>query len=100
MSAYGEENELEFLRHLLVEVYPTGAVSVVCDTWDFWRVISKYLPKLKNVITDRAGSLVIRPDSGDPIDILCGTVKVKFGKGKTVEEKGLIESCGIYSAGM
>ena len=34
--------------------------------------------------------MVIRPDSGDPADIICGTVR-EFGKGNTPAEKGSIE---------
>lgn len=90
MSAYGVENELGLLKHLLTEVYPSGFFSVVSDTWDFWKLVTEYLPALKDIIVSRDGRLVIRPDSGDPADILCGTV-VEFGEGTTPEEKGLIE---------
>lgn len=57
----------------LLEKYPTGILSIVSDTFDLWKVITKYLPQLKEEILSRDGKLVIRPDSGDPIDILCGT---------------------------
>ena len=90
MCAYGEDSEQELFRHLLTDVYPKGFVSVVSDSWDFWRVVGEYLPALKSVILERDGRLVIRPDSGVPEDILCGTVQ-EFGKGQTPEEKGLIE---------
>ena len=90
MCAYGEDSEQELFRHLLTDVYPKGFVSVVSDSWDFWRVVGEYLPALKSVILERDGRLVIRPDSGVPEDILCGTVP-GFGKGQTPEEKGLIE---------
>lgn len=66
------EAELETYRRLLTEVYPKGIVSVVSDTWDFWRVVLEVLPKLKDVILARDGKLVIRPDSGDPVEILVG----------------------------
>lgn len=42
------------------------------DTWDFWNVIENFLPKLKKDIMARDGRVVIRPDSGDPVDIICG----------------------------
>ena len=57
----------------LLEKYPTGILSVVSDTFDLWKVCTKYLPQLKEEILSRDGKLVIRPDSGDPVDILCGT---------------------------
>ena len=56
----------------LLEKYPTGILSVVSDTFDLWKVCTKYLPQLKEQILSRDGKLVIRPDSGDPVDILCG----------------------------
>ncbi len=56
----------------LLEKYPTGILSIVSDTFDLWKVITKYLPQIKEEILDRDGKLVIRPDSGDPVDILCG----------------------------
>lgn len=88
MCSYGQENEKDLLTHLLTEVYPTGLFSAVCDTWDFWKLVSEYLPELKETIISRDGKLVIRPDSGNPVDIICGTV---LTGGKTPEEKGLVE---------
>lgn len=51
---------------------PTGIISLVSDTFDLFKVVTEYLPKLKDIIMARDGKLVIRPDSGDPVDILCG----------------------------
>lgn len=68
---YGDAEYAVFER-LLTEVYPTGIVSVVSDTWNLWKVISEYLPKMKELILARDGKLVIRPDSGDPVQILTG----------------------------
>lgn len=69
--AGGREGELETFRRLL-RTYPTGILSVVSDTWDLWNVLTYILPTLKDEILAREGTLVIRPDSGDPVDILCG----------------------------
>lgn len=56
----------------LLDLYPTGIVSVVSDTFDLWKVLTEYLPTLRAKIMSRDGKLVIRPDSGDPVNILCG----------------------------
>lgn len=72
MCAGGKEDEIETFRRLLKQ-FPTGILSVVSDTWDFWKVLTEYLPLLKDEIMARDGKLVIRPDSGDPADIICGT---------------------------
>lgn len=66
-----KRNEQETFERLL-DLYPTGILSVVSDTWDLWKVITEFLPALKEKILARDGKLVIRPDSGDPVDIICG----------------------------
>ncbi|GLR16031.1 nicotinate phosphoribosyltransferase [Portibacter lacus] len=64
--------EEETFRRLITEVYPGGIVSIVSDTWDLWKVLTEYLPKLKEEVLARDGRVVVRPDSGDPVDIICG----------------------------
>lgn len=66
------EGEIEFFRYLMREQSPKGILSVVSDTWDFWTLVTDYLPQLKQEIMAREGTLVIRPDSGDPVKILTG----------------------------
>jgi len=70
MCAYGQSEELNLIKHLITDVYPSGIVSIVCDSWDFWKVINEYLPILKDIIVAREGKVVIRPDSGDPVEIV------------------------------
>ena len=72
MCAGGKEDEIETFRRLINKVYPKGIISIVSDTWDFWQVVEDFLPKLKADIMARDGRVVIRPDSGDPVDIICG----------------------------
>ncbi|MCG7571687.1 nicotinate phosphoribosyltransferase [Pseudoalteromonas sp. CNC9-20] len=66
------EGEIEFFKYLMKEQSPKGILSVVSDTWDFWTLVTDYLPQLKDDIMMRDGTLVIRPDSGDPVKILTG----------------------------
>lgn len=75
MSAGGDDSELETFRYLMKQ-FPTGILSIVSDTWNLWDVLTKYLPVLKDEIMSRDGKIVIRPDSGDPVDIICGTGRV------------------------
>lgn len=69
--------EVMFLYELMLR-FPTGILSYVTDSFDFWAMISQGLPYLKDVIMRREGNgitpgkLVIRPDSGDPADVICG----------------------------
>lgn len=71
VSAGGSDNELGTFKRLL-DLYPTGIISAVSDTWDLWNVLTNILPTLKRDIMGRNGKLTIRPDSGDPRDIICG----------------------------
>ncbi len=67
-----EDGELNTFRRLINDIYPSGIVSIVSDTWDFWKVITEYTVELKQDILQRNGKVVLRPDSGDPIKIICG----------------------------
>jgi nicotinamide phosphoribosyltransferase len=60
--------------------FPIGILSVVSDTFDLWKLITYILPRLKDQIMAREGKLVIRPDSGDPVDIICGNGFDENGK--------------------
>ena len=71
MCAYGQD-EMASYRRLITEVYPNGFVSIVSDTWDLWKVITEVIAGLKKEILSREGRVVLRPDSGDPVDIICG----------------------------
>ncbi len=42
-----ENSELETFKRLICELYPSGVVSIVSDTWDFWRVITEFTVALK-----------------------------------------------------
>jgi nicotinamide phosphoribosyltransferase len=98
MCAGGVDDEIGTFRRLL-ETYPTGILSVVSDTWDLWRVCTEYVSELKEEILARKdGKLVIRPDSGNPVDILCGDIsqyRYELEEGEErlngPKEKGVIE---------
>jgi nicotinamide phosphoribosyltransferase len=92
--SYGNDGELDSLLHLITNVTPTGIISIVSDTWDFWKLVGEYLPAIKDTIMNREGTVVIRPDSGDPVDILCGISSndsAKYLQATELERKGLIE---------
>lgn len=88
MQSYGRENERETIRHLIQDVYPTGIVSIVSDTWDYWNTITNIAASLKEIIMSRPGTTTFRPDSGRPVDIICGDPNAEIG---SPEYKGSIE---------
>lgn len=72
------KGELESFRKWITQDYPTGIVSLVSDTYDFWEVITTFAEDLKDDILARPkndlglSKVVFRPDSGNPTDIICG----------------------------
>ena len=88
MCAGGMENELETFRRLIEDIYPTGIVSIVSDSWDFWQVMTEFTLALKDRILARDGKVVFRPDTGCPVKIICGDPQAPIG---SPEYKGAIE---------
>ncbi|MGQ0287086.1 nicotinate phosphoribosyltransferase [Pasteurellaceae bacterium 22721_9_1] len=88
MSSHGVD-ELPTFRYLMKK-FPNNMLSIVADTTDFWHNIGVNLPILKDEIMARPdmAKIVIRPDSGDAMDILCGNLNAET----EIERKGLIES--------
>ncbi len=81
----------------LIKQYPTGIMSVVCDTEDYWNTLTNILPSLKEEILARTpnslglAKFVVRPDSGDPVDVICGVPYCKDSDTIYPEWKGSIE---------
>ena len=66
MTSWGCENEVDAYRNML-ESYPEGLVAVVSDSYDIFNACRHiWGGVLKDEVMQRDGTLVIRPDSGDP----------------------------------
>lgn len=87
MQIDGPEGEKALIVRLLTEVYPTGIVSIVSDTTDFFNVVTNTVREVKDVILGREGKFVVRPDTGFPPDIICGDPNAPEG---SPEWKGAI----------
>ncbi|UYQ91375.1 nicotinate phosphoribosyltransferase [Chitinophaga horti] len=85
----GEAGELEVFKHVL-RTFPTGTVACVSDSYDIFRACAEYWGgELKEMVLSRQGTLVIRPDSGDPVFTLLRVFDILFDKfGYTVNGKG------------
>ncbi len=80
--------DIEYVKHLITEVYPDGIVSIVADSFDYWNTITQTARALKDIIMARNGKVVFRPDTGDPVAMVIGTQN----QGATdYERKGSIE---------
>lgn len=85
----GREGELEVFRHVL-RTFPTGTIACVSDSFNIFRACKEYWgTELRNEILSRDGTLVIRPDSGDPVMTLLEIFEILFAQfGYTVNSKG------------
>ncbi len=67
-----QNDDLAYFDSIISDIHPSGFVSIVADGYDYWNVLQNILPQLRDKIMNRQGKVVIRPDSGDPIKIICG----------------------------
>lgn len=86
MCSFGRDGELDAYRNML-SLYPTGIVSIVSDTYDIWNVLTNFANILKDEIVARDGTVVFRPDSGNPELIICGDPSAPEG---TPANKGCV----------
>lgn len=77
--------ETDFIDTYATEIYSKGIASYVADSYDFWSVVTKILPNLKDKIMERDGKLVIRPDSGDPVKVVAGYYVESFKDWSTLQ---------------
>ena len=99
MCAGGKDNEFDTYHRLITKIYPSGMVSIVSDTWDFFGVLTDIASALKSEIMNRDGKVVFRPDSGDPVDIIAGTARVLYPeKGEYIcdQEPGIYIVDNVY----
>ncbi len=82
-------DEATFVKRLLNELYPNTSFSMVSDTYDYWNMVNNILPQVKDDVMNHNGKLLIRPDSGDIVDISVKTVEKLWEIfGGTVNSKG------------
>ena len=65
-------DEITHIKRLLTEIYPNHSFSMVSDSYDYWRLVTEILPQCKDEILAHNGTLSIRGDSGNPVEILAG----------------------------
>ena len=68
MTAWGgREGEADAMENML-DTYPDGLIACVSDSYDIIHAIKNiWGDQLKEKVLNRDGTLVVRPDSGDPI---------------------------------
>ena len=91
MTAWGREGETAAFANMIAQFGGEGkAFSVVSDSYDLWNAIDHiWGDSLKEDVKNMGGTLVIRPDSGEPTKVVREALErlaVKFGT--TVNSKG------------
>lgn len=89
MTLLGEAGEKKILEHVLA-AYPHGTLACVSDSYNIFNTVENYWgDDLKDQVLQRKGTLVIRPDSGDPVKTLLKVFSLLFNKfGFTINTKG------------
>lgn len=84
MTSWGREYEADAYANMLERFGGIGkTVAVVSDSYDLWKAIDNiWGGELKDKVMNMGGTLVIRPDSGDPIKVVRESLQrlgAKFG---------------------
>jgi len=82
ITSWGRAFEADAMKNML-EQFPTGLVAVVSDSYDIYKACSDiWGTKLRDMVLNRDGVLVVRPDSGDPVTVVSNVLDAlgeKFG---------------------
>lgn len=99
--------EREVVREFVTQDYPSGMVSLVSDSFDYWNVITVIARQLKAEILARQPNalgqsrVVFRPDSGNPVRILAGyrdseLVRDGIGGFQKIDDKYVVAATGLH----
>ena len=91
ITSWGRENEVNAYRNMLRQFAKPGAiVAVVSDSYDIFHAIREHWGKtLKQEVIDSGATVVIRPDSGDPVAVVHQCLELlDEAFGHTVNGKG------------
>ena len=91
ITSWGEENEVEAYRNMLTQFAKPGSLlAVVSDSYDIYNAITNlWGGELKDEVIASGATVVIRPDSGNPPDVVLKCLELLDEKfGHVVNSKG------------
>jgi len=91
ITSWGRENEVKAYENMLAQFAKPGSiVAVVSDSYDIYNAAaSLWGTALRQRVIDSGATIVIRPDSGDPVGVNVKLVQILEQKfGTTVNDKG------------
>src|SRR5262249_42466667 len=89
IMAWGRENEGRAYDNMLTQ-FPAGLVAVVSDSYNVYEACEKLWGEaLREKVLARQGTLVVRPDSGKPREVVLKVLEILGGKfGSETNAKG------------
>jgi nicotinamide phosphoribosyltransferase len=89
ITSWGRDRENEAYGHMLTQFgKPAAIFAVVSDSYNIYEACKMWVKRKAEVIASGA-TLVIRPDSGDPVQVLSALVSILGeGFGFTLNDKG------------
>jgi nicotinamide phosphoribosyltransferase len=91
ITSWGRDNEVKAYANMVAQFAKPGSiVAVVSDSYDVYNAASKlWGEQLRQQVIDSGATIVIRPDSGDPVDVNRQLIEILGQKfGYTVNAKG------------
>jgi nicotinamide phosphoribosyltransferase len=91
ITSWQRSGELAAYQNMLDKFAKPGAIlAVVSDSYDLWEAIDHlWGDKLKQQIIDSGATVVIRPDSGDPVSVVSEVLqRLDQRFGSTINSKG------------
>ena len=90
ITSWGSENEVEAFKNMIEQFAGAGKIfACVSDSYDIYAAAGELWPSLKEQLIAKGGTLVVRPDSGDPLTMPIEVIKILMEKfGYTTNSKG------------
>lgn len=91
ITSWGRDAEVDAYRNMLTQFAKPGSiVAIVSDSYDVFNACEKlWGEELRQQIVDSGATIVIRPDSGDPLEINQKLIRILGDKfGYTINDKG------------
>ena len=91
ITSWGQDRETQAYDNMLQQFAGEGKiVAVVSDSYNLWEAIADiWGEQLKERVVNNGGTVVIRPDSGEPVEVVCRTIEMLMSKfGYTTNSKG------------
>ena len=90
MTSWGKERETQAYANMLQFSGEGKLVAVVSDSYNLWHALKHiWGEELKERVVNNGGTVVIRPDSGDPVEVVCKTLEILMDKfGFSTNSKG------------